>query len=42
MDGRVLSGPPPEPLRRFYHRFQDGRLVIALDERNLDRAEEGA
>jgi Rieske Fe-S protein len=38
LDGRVVSGPPPQALRQFYHRVQDGQLVIALEQANLDKA----
>ena len=37
IDGNVISGPPPRPLRKFYHRFRDGKLIIALDKENLDK-----
>ena len=36
-DGQVLSGPPPEPLRQFFHKFNDGKLVIALEKENLEK-----
>jgi Rieske Fe-S protein len=38
IDGRVISGPPPRPLREFHTRFRDGRLVIALEKENLEEA----
>lgn len=37
LHGRVLSGPPPQPLRQFYRKFRDGRLVIALEQENLEK-----
>ena len=37
LQGRVLSGPPPQPLRQFYRKFRDGRLVIALEQENLEK-----
>jgi Rieske Fe-S protein len=36
IDGRVEAGPPPRPLRKFEHRFHDGKLVIALEKENLE------
>ena len=38
LDGRVLSGPPPEPLRQFHHRIQDDKLIIALEQEHLEKA----
>jgi cytochrome b6-f complex iron-sulfur subunit len=38
LDGQVISGPPPRPLRQFFHAFQDGTLVIALEKENLEKA----
>lgn len=38
LEGKVLSGPPPEPLRRFFTRLSDGKLILAMEERNLDKA----
>lgn len=38
LDGQVLSGPPPEPLRQFYFKFTDHKLVIALEKENLEKA----
>ncbi|MFH1264100.1 MAG: ubiquinol-cytochrome c reductase iron-sulfur subunit [Planctomycetota bacterium] len=38
VDGRVRAGPPPKPLRKFYHELRDGTLVIALEEENLEKA----
>jgi cytochrome b6-f complex iron-sulfur subunit len=37
LDGRVLSGPPPEPLRQFHHKIQDGKLIIALEQEHLEK-----
>jgi Rieske Fe-S protein len=42
VDGRVVSGPPPEPLRQFHHRLEGNRLVIALEAEDLDKAFEEA
>ena len=36
--GRVLSGPPPAPLRALHHRFRGDKLVLALEKQNLDKA----
>ena len=38
LDGQVISGPPPEPLRPFYYKFEQSRLIIALEEANLEQA----
>ena len=39
VDGRVLSGPPPSPLREFAWKvLPDGKLVIALEKENLEKA----
>lgn len=38
LDGQVVSGPPPRPLRKFYHRFRGDTLVIALEKENLEKA----
>lgn len=38
LDGNVTAGPPPHPLRRFHHAFRDGKLVIALEREDLERA----
>jgi Rieske Fe-S protein len=35
--GRVLSGPPPQPLRTFFSKFKDGKLIIALEKENLEK-----
>ncbi len=37
-DGQVISGPPPRPLRRFFTRKLGDRLVIALEQENLEKA----
>ena len=37
-DGRVLSGPPPRPLRQFYSKQIGDKLVIALEKANLEKA----
>ena len=36
IDGRVLAGPPPRPLREFYTRQADGKLILALEKDNLE------
>jgi Rieske Fe-S protein len=36
LDGQVLAGPPPRPLREFYTRQQDGKLILALEKENLE------
>jgi cytochrome b6-f complex iron-sulfur subunit len=38
LDGKVIAGPPPEPLRPFYYRLEQGRLIIALEEAKLEQA----
>ena len=38
LDGQVISGPPPEPLRPFYYKLDQGRLIIALEEAKLEQA----
>lgn len=38
LDGRVLSGPPPEPLRQFYTKVDGDTLIIALERENLEKA----
>jgi cytochrome b6-f complex iron-sulfur subunit len=38
VDGTVLGGPPPRPLRAFYFRPWRGDLWIALEEENLEKA----
>ena len=39
VEGRVLSGPPPKPLSQFARKLlPDGRLVIALEKENLEKA----
>jgi len=38
VDGRVMDGPPPAPLREFYHAFRSGKLVIAMEKENLEKA----
>ncbi|HIQ20904.1 MAG TPA: plastoquinol--plastocyanin reductase [Planctomycetes bacterium] len=42
LEGRVISGPPPRPLRPFFSRYHEDRLIIALEEENLQRAAETA
>ena len=36
--GRVVSGPPPQPLRSFFSKRKDGKLIIALEKENLEKA----
>ena len=36
--GRVVSGPPPQPLRRFFSKQMDDKLIIALEKENLEKA----
>ena len=38
LDGTVIGGPPPEPLRPFFHKLERGRLIIALEEAKLEEA----
>ena len=38
VDGSVISGPPSKSLREFHHRFHDGRLIIALEKENIEKA----
>jgi cytochrome b6-f complex iron-sulfur subunit len=38
LDGQVLSGPPPKPLKQFYHKFVGETLIVALEKENLDQA----
>ena len=37
-DGRVVSGPPPRPLRQFHLRLRDDKLILALEQDDLERA----
>jgi len=37
-DGNVIDGPPPEPLRPVYTKFRNGRLILALERENLEKA----
>jgi cytochrome b6-f complex iron-sulfur subunit len=36
--GQVLSGPPPRPLREFYTMLKRGKLILALEKANLEKA----
>jgi Rieske Fe-S protein len=36
--GRVVSGPPPAPLRQFHWKYLAGKLIIALEKENLEKA----
>jgi cytochrome b6-f complex iron-sulfur subunit len=39
LNGHVISGPPPAPLRKLYSKeLPDGTLVIALEKENLEKA----
>jgi len=38
LDGEVVSGPPPKPLRRCFTKPHGDRLVIALEKENLEKA----
>jgi Rieske Fe-S protein len=38
-NGRVLSGPPTEPLREVYAARKQGKLFLALEKGNLEKAE---
>jgi Rieske Fe-S protein len=38
VEGNVTAGPPPRPLRRFHSQVQDGKLFIALEKENLEKA----
>jgi cytochrome b6-f complex iron-sulfur subunit len=38
VEGRVVSGPPPSPLRELFTKFSNGKLIIALEKDNLEKA----
>jgi nitrite reductase/ring-hydroxylating ferredoxin subunit len=38
IEGRVVSGPPPRPLRQLYTKLSDGKLILALERANLEKA----
>ena len=38
LEGKVISGPPPRPLQQFHQKMKDGKLIIALEQANLDKA----
>ncbi len=38
VEGNVTAGPPPRPLRRFHCQVRDGKLFIALEKENLEKA----
>jgi len=38
LDGRVISGPPPRPLSPAYWKLTGEKLVLALEQENLERA----
>jgi nitrite reductase/ring-hydroxylating ferredoxin subunit len=37
-EGRVLSGPPPRPLRQLFSKLVGDRLIIAMEKENLGKA----
>jgi Rieske Fe-S protein len=37
-EGRVLSGPPPLPLPRLFSKLSNGKLIIAMEKENLEKA----
>ena len=37
-EGRVVSGPPPRPLQRFFTKVSNGKLIIALEKDKLEEA----
>ena len=36
--GQVTAGPPPQPLRQFFSKYKEGKLIIALEKENLEKA----
>ncbi len=38
LDGQVLAGPPPRPLPRFHTRLVNGKLILALEREDLEKA----
>jgi Rieske Fe-S protein len=39
LDGKVLAGPPPRPLPRLHTRLlDDGKLILAIERENLEKA----
>jgi cytochrome b6-f complex iron-sulfur subunit len=38
LEGRVIAGPPPSPLQRFFTKLNNGKLILALEEANLAKA----
>ena len=38
LDGQVVSGPPPRPLQPVYHAVHGGKLILALEKENLEKA----
>jgi cytochrome b6-f complex iron-sulfur subunit len=36
--GRVVSGPPPGPLRQLFTKVSNGKLILALEKDDLDKA----
>jgi Rieske Fe-S protein len=38
LEGRVVSGPPPAPLRVMHFIERDGKLFLALEKKNLEKA----
>jgi nitrite reductase/ring-hydroxylating ferredoxin subunit len=37
-DGRVVSGPPPRPLREFHTGYREDNLILALEKDDLEKA----
>lgn len=37
-EGRVLSGPPPRPLPQLFSKFKHGKLILAMEKENLEKA----
>jgi cytochrome b6-f complex iron-sulfur subunit len=38
IQGKVLAGPPPAPLREFFHCWRHDKLIVALEKANLEKA----
>jgi nitrite reductase/ring-hydroxylating ferredoxin subunit len=36
--GRVLSGPPPRPLQQLFSKLAGGKLILAVEQDNLEKA----
>lgn len=37
-DGQVVSGPPPRALPQLHSKFSGGKLIIAMEKENLEKA----